>query len=765
MHVLAAACCILLSSLFAVAQDGAALAAREQKFVAKVVPALHALADALAGQKQHLRALELRRSIWLDYDEHDVKAREKCGFVKVGDLWRKDDSRLVLDKDLKGDAKALKKVEQDWQALKKELVAEHRALAAGYQKADDVDRALRHWRRLLQLMPGDKEAATELALQPFEGFRGSPTEVGMLRRGRTIRSACDWLRRSQPAIEDLGSAKHPLLERAKVPHIGVRSEHYVVWGNLSPEELTTIAMDCERAMLLALTMFGTWRGAPTTPAVHRDMVFVRDPAQYVAILRQCADQFDAARLAFLENEVHQAFLSHGDQLLRVHKAVLGLDAARDQAVRGIVQDVLGLRAEGLVEGIGHAACGFLLGRTLTFLVEQQKAQTVASWQPRTLAPDLAVWQQIAEESAWAKSDTRTSELVLLSAARFTTEQRVKAWAMCHYLVHWRPDLLHELDQSQNKDIRTPPDVEAAFQKRTALDLAKVDHDWREFWGRGAELRKAMAADPIPDEKSPERPARLRARSVVDAVNAARAAALRGPAGFFVASGPDVLAAMQYDEQLGKAEAEAIKKPKEAPPLPVAPAAIGRTVLWSRLKDPSAAVADWLVRPVWRDALVHPGRELFGGATYGNACVLDLAVPAMATKRGLPQCWPRQGQRAVPASAVVAGLGPRAVAALAGSGKKPADTVGMPVSLHFARAIDPAELGKVGCRVWVGNHEIPGAMVVYGGGAEDGDQADGLVAFVPLVPLPAKERVEVIWELPGGYLGKDERFPTVAFSVQ
>jgi hypothetical protein len=508
-------------------------------------------------------------------------------------------------------------------------------------------------------------------------------------------------------------------------------------------------------------------------------VFLVDPAQYGAVLDQCQDQFDAGRLAFLKNDVDMAFVEHPGRPLRVHKARHGLEASRDQAVRGVVQDAAGFVAEGLQEGIGHTACGFLLGRTLTFMVEQQKAKTVASWQPRLLAPDLATWAKIAEESAWSKSDTRTSELVLLSAARFTTEQRVKAWAICHYLLHWRPDLLHELDASPVKEtpsttqgvpptrvIRTAPEVEAEFLTRTGLSLPKIDHEWREFWGRNAELRAAMVTDPIPAEKSPERPAKLRARSVVDALNTARAAAMRGPAGFVVAQGPEVATVVKFDEQLNKAEAERKKKPKENIALPVAPACIGRTVLWSRQKDAAAAVAEWLARPTSRDALLHPGRDLFGAATAVNTTVLDVSLPAMPTRTGLPSCWPRYGQKAVAAAVPAAALGPRALAALTAAGKA-GETVGTAMSLHFARAIAPAELAKVGCRVWVGTQELPGVVVYYAAveGADDGDSADGLVAFVPFAPLPAQALVEVIWDLPVGDLPKDERFPKVVFSVQ
>ncbi|MEC8652976.1 MAG: hypothetical protein VXY92_10480, partial [Planctomycetota bacterium] len=70
----------------AAAQDATTLALREAALIKDAVVRLHGVADALQGQKQHARALTLRRTIWMDYDEDDQRAREKSGFVQVGRL-------------------------------------------------------------------------------------------------------------------------------------------------------------------------------------------------------------------------------------------------------------------------------------------------------------------------------------------------------------------------------------------------------------------------------------------------------------------------------------------------------------------------------------------------------------------------------------------------------------------------------------------------------------------------------------------------------
>lgn len=749
------------------AQDAAALAEREQKLVAKAVAGLHTIADALQAQKQHLRALELRKVLLLEYAENDEKARDKCGFTKAGNGWRRDDTKLVLDTNLKADAGALKKIDQNLAALNKELLAEHKALAAEWTKANDAAKGLRHWKHVARLAPGDADAAQALALQPFEGFHGTPAEITMLRRARTIRGACDWLRRADFVVKAVEGEQEPLLAAAKVAHKGVRSEHFTIWGTLPPSELTLIAQDCERALQLCYTLMGTSRGTLFVPDRVRNMVFLADKAHYGAVLDQCADAFDPARLQFLKNDVDLAFVNSKSGPLRLHKAYLGIEASRDQAARGVVQDAIGVMTDGLIEGIGHTACGLLFGRSLTFLLEQQKDRTATAGTSKTLTPDIATWFKLAEESAWGRSDTRTCELVLLSAAKFTSEQRVKAWAMCNHLMLTHPEWLLELDASQSKDNRTGPGVEAEFQRRTKADLAKLDEEWRDFWARATELRKAIAADPLGEEKAPDRAARVRARSLVDALDAQRAAAISGPAGFFVATGADVAAVQKFDEQLLKAEAERKRKPKEEIALPTAPPVLGRTVLLSRQKDAAAAVVEWLRCPAQRDALLHPGRGLFGAGLYSGAWLLDCASPAMPTKTGGPQAWPRQGQTGVPASALVSELGPRAAAALAAAGKQPTDTIGMPLSLHFFRQVPPLQLNGIEARAYAGNMLVPGVVVSYGLAAANGDAevVDGCVALVPLEPLPAGASIEVQWELPPGMLAKNAKFAPVTFTVK
>ena len=382
---------------------------------------------------------------------------------------------------------------------------------------------------------------------------------------------------------------------------------------------------------------------------------------------------------------------------------------------------------------------------------------------KMLTPDIKAWMEIAAKSAWSKSDTRTSELVLISAARFSTEQRVKAWSICDYFFHYQPELVWQLDQCKTEEIRTPPDVEREFERRTGIPLPKIDHEWRTFWSRQAKLREAMFADPLGDAKGRGREQRAAARELVDAVNDLRFSGEHGAVGFYFAEDVDVLAALHHADKLVKVERDQKRKPKQKIPVPAPPAAIGRTVLFSRAATAAEAVRTWWANPALRDAMLHPGRGLLGANSNRNCRVLDLTEPVQATTRGLPQAWPRDGQQGVVGSARVGDLGARAIAALAAAGRSPDDVVAAPLTLHFARAVAAEDLDAITARVYYGGARVEGVLVSYQGG-EVGDSADGCLAFLAFEPPPAGADVEVDWQLPADLRGEAE-FAPVQFTVE
>ena len=733
-------------------------AGMERALATRATTLLIAIADALTAEKQHGRALALRLEVLKEYDSDHASARERCGYVRASGIWRRDDDKVVFEKDAKGDAKVIQKIEKDLAAALKELTIGHQKIADAATAAGDVTMATRHWQRLLRFRPGDAKALAALQRHDFDGFSGAPDDLAMLQRARGIRLAVDWLKRREFVVSPLAD-KCPILTKAEVQHHAVRSQHFQVHGNLPVEKLVLFAEYCERSLALCRTLFGTAGGAVFTPVQVRNVLVASDRATYQKVIDACADQFDQSRLAFLRNDVSLAFLDRGKERVRLYLLDKGDEVLVDHAVRGVMQDAT-MFEHGLWEGVGHAACGFFFDQTLTFLVEQQQGHTVTEWKPKPLLPDMETWRQIAAESAWAKSDTPTSQLVLIHASKFDNEQRVKAWAVADYLFRTRPELLFELNQSRTDKIKTPPEIEAEFLRRTQLELPKLDADWRTFWTRGEALRAAMVAEPAGSKDEV-----ASARAVADAINEARYVAGRGPLGFHVSHHDEAAAVHRYHALRSRAEAELKKNSKAKVTMPEVPTGIGVTVLAFTGTDPSAAVANWLLLPGARDRLLHPGRQLVGISAGKQALVVEFSLPQQATTRGAPLCWPAHGQRDVPATARIADLGTALAVHFAGKGLPNGAEVGTPLSLHFHRELSAADIRQVTCQVFAGGVELAGELLCVQGEAAMAVAAPGCFLFVPDRPLPAGAEVTVAWTVPKGVLPKGETFPRVVFRTR
>ena len=725
---------------------------------AEVLTALHARADALHGLKQYARAASIRQAIVEEWSPGDAKALKALGFVQVGDVFKRDMRAVVFTRDLKGDKKALRKADRDWQRTEKDLAKQLEQVAKAYAKAENQERAAVYWRRLLRVRPGYAKALQQLQLLGFDGHEGTAYQLHLLRRGRAIAQACKFLERRDFLATELRDKEHPVLVAAGLEHRGVRSQHFTVWGTLPVADLLDVAKYAERSLALSRLLFGVAGGSVFQPVEVRDIIWVGDRASYHQVLDSCAAQFSPQRLQFLKDDVELAYITHGPASMRLYvldKA--GREVLLDQTVRGVMQDATKFSAHGLWEGIGHAACGFLFDRTLTFFIEQQTGNTVTQFLERPLMPDMKTWRKIASESAWGRSDTPVARLVMLHGSKFSNPERVKAWAMADFLLRDRPHLLFELDASRAEGENAQSNVEASFQQATGLEMPALDQQWRDYWGGQGSLREAMLAEPAGKAKDVEA-----AREIADALNDARVAADLGPIGFYLPTDDKVKAVHRYFTALSRAEQKQKKDPDKPVAMPVPPAELGRSVLAYRGEDPALAVAHWLLDPVARDALLHPGRILIGCHAGSKALLLELSEPATPTQSGGPITWPRAGQRVV-GKATVRDLGQPLVEAFAAIDVQPDAVVGVPLSMHFARKMTADELAAVDCRVWVGGAGREGVRLVV----QDvpGLDAPGCVVFVPTEPFSAGDVVEVEWSVPPQLLAEGERFASQTFAVR
>src|SRR5690606_14218846 len=142
-----------------------------------------------------------------------------------------------------------------------------------------------------------------------------------------------------------------------------------------------------------------------------------------------------------------------------------------------------------------------------------------------------------------------------------------------------------------------------------------------------------------------------------------------------------------------------------------------------------------------------------------------------SKAGEPLMWPRHQQADVIGQIRVADLEDRARAAVIKAGIAADATVGMPVSLHFARKLDPDSLAKIGCRLFERNRNVPGVLLRYQepeqpeGSAHAPSVVNGLCVFVPLEPLLPGKGFEVRWEVPEELRKKDQPLAIGAFTVR
>jgi tetratricopeptide (TPR) repeat protein len=290
------------------AQDTAVTAAEAlaAKATADVVAAYHARADALAAQKQFGRALQLRRELIQEWAPGDARALKALGFVDVGSIWRRDANIVVFDRDQKGDAKVLKKLDSEWSRTQKDLIKGVEQAAQALTAAGAADRALVFWRRLLRLKPGDARATAALKLPTFDGIAGTPDELRLVRRGRAITQAIAFLKQWEPRIAPI-QREHPVLKKAGLACTCVQSDHFTVFGTMPPDKLLLAARFAERALLLSRALFGTAGGAVFEPKLMRSIVCCGDKGSYHRVLDACAEQFDKDRLAFLKEYVELAF--------------------------------------------------------------------------------------------------------------------------------------------------------------------------------------------------------------------------------------------------------------------------------------------------------------------------------------------------------------------------------------------------------------------------------------------------------------------------
>lgn len=727
----------------------------EQPMLQQAAKDLNAFATLCFKNGFPRRARDTWLEIVAEYDKDDEVARENLGFVRVGAAWQRKPGFEYPDQDTPS-ASVARMLGGKAEALGEKLAAAHLALGQQLAAAGEATRSEYHFRRALRWAPTDQKAQQAVGVETWEGVSGTPVELALLRRSRSFdRSIAELVERQFP-VETV-DLRDERLDNAGVSYTAVRSEHFVVFGDHEPEVLREAAVWSERALAFCTEAFapppgaGSWPWPPKMPLTTR-FAYFKDRATWAGVVEKNASSIPNAKFVVehtsgcnVGSGKDGIFLSGYPEPPVVH----------DHSVRRVVQQYSLLRADAMVEGIGHAVVGMFFGRNLIVLAAPEDPSSTATKREaqRFQLPDLEVWRDLARELAFDRAKAPAGKLPLIKAANFTNEERIKAWSFCDYLLRRDPKLLLDLDKVRGK-ARSEPEVEAEFAAATKLDLRQVEAEWRQFYTGDSAALSAIRNKVTPLEAvSKDAPAWL------EQFNRLRVEHKRKPVGWSSSLSTDCRMHVDYLKK-NKGERGPEQEHTQDASKPGATTA-GRAfahnaLVWTRDRDPKKAMAAWLLVPGYRDAIFDEALDTVGIYADSGIVAMDVARGRVPTGRATVAYFPYanaagnryQGQ--VANAVDVDLLGPEIRALLDKNGRQKQKQIGFPITAHFFGS----DGGGVQCSVTVLGKPVDGVLVRGDHGTRR-TAASGLWVFWPFEPLDKGKEVHVHWTHAGG--GQDVVF--------
>ena len=416
----------------------------------------------------------------------------------------------------------------------------------------------------------------------------------------------------------------------------------------------------------------------------------------------------------------------------------------DACVRNVAQSYAGFGSDGLREGIGHTFVGMMFKNNRLFAVDLEKQQgTVASEEDREYqSPDFDVWKTLNLELAWKSTGgVKASELPLCDAAKFTNEQRIKAWSFCDYMMRRDPKLLQAMDRL--RDLKSPFDIEKRFEEQKNVTIAALDKEWEDFWTGASPVMKAILNDTPPLAAVGNN-----VRKWIDALNAARAQQSASPVSWSLSYSPRCHDHAKY---LKNNKLRGLEVEHAQDPLLPGGSHLGDMFAQTAVVSTSAKIGgakkmfkQWLDIPGYRDVLVHDFLLMVGLYSEGSILVIN-AVSGLGkprSKRAGYTSYPRNHMLGIPNQVKVKDIGPELVALLEANGHGKVKTVGYPLTLHFGQNVQ-GNRSTYKCRVTVRGEDQPGLPLLMDNGKNRRSTAPGMVTFYPLKPLK-KGQVDVVW---------------------
>lgn len=713
------------------------------------------------------RAEEVWREVLAEYDTNDPTARKALGYKQVGKSWALDPEFRYPEHGEATLAKA-RTLRKRFESVAEEMAKAHLRAAEALAASGATERANHHYDRVLRFQPGHAKAAAARQVEAFDGLFGTATEIAMLKRIRVLRRAVAQVNAMSIKVDRVADL-HEALAKTGLPMVAFSGPNLTCYGDVEPAVVEEAVRVGER--MLALCKL-TFEGYPsfTADRLTRHMCFCKDDESWSKVLEANAAFVASSSLDFVREHKPAMTLTVGATRLAFARAP-GVAIASDLAGRWVAQSYCEFKNDGLVEGIGHAMVGMLLGRNLSYIIGQDDEEGTVASRSRKLklqVPDLDVWQELAIDTAWENTSVPAAQLPFLKAAAFPTEGRIKAWSFCHFLLLRDPLLLRKLDDAPGERVRTPYELRREFVGQAGVHIDELDQEWRVFWTRDTPLLRAVRGGEIPALEGVSE----EAFAWVDALNELRKSLGQTVRGLNL---PHVHWSESYSEDCklhvdyldknksergpGEEDTQKLDKP-EASPRGKRFAESAIVVCGNRL-DPAKAVADWLAWPGYRHAVLDPRLNLVGAYATKSIAVLDVVRGMASPERGSATAYPFDGQKEVPNEVTVADLGDQVRALLEAHGAKGAKKVGFPISVHMYGGVDASlrpEPDFYRCELMQGKEKVPGVVCVLEAGPRRA-HAKGLAVFYPLQPLKRGTSYSYQWTMGNEKEGRPSQFTT------
>ncbi|MEO6710492.1 MAG: CAP domain-containing protein, partial [Planctomycetota bacterium] len=613
---------ILLLAFFAFTASLHAQSAEEVKFREKQADALNKYASSAskAGFPQ------VARRIWLmllsEYAPNDAEARAALGYLHVGNSWTLDPD-FTYPKSDNPDAKAAKRLQDEWLGVADKVAKAHLKMAQDYEQAGRADMARWHFEKVIFFTPNDAAAKAALLYKPVAGLSGTDLEQTLYDRSKMLEKIVgEEVKKDYPVEERPATETNALLEKAKVHYSTVKSEFFTIRGDFEVDLLKAAAINAERALRVMRVAYEGETGFNLDPKRWpTDWAYFKDKETYVQILNANADLMKPADLKFLVEQSGGCNISGGG-------VSVGLSAAGneqgilDGAVRSVAQYSSNFSSPALREGIGHAFVAMFFNNNRKFIIDRQEQMRSHTGEEDydKYSPNMDTWRDLALESAWKISEgTPAARLPMITADKFPDDARIKSWSFCDYLVRRDPDLLKSLDKLNGE--ASPIDVEKKFaEANNGLSIAQLEKEWKDFWTEASPVLKA-----IKDNAEPLTAVSPDAKKWLEAFNKARLAQGATPVTWSANYSTRCHEHIEY-LKANEVERGAAAEQKEDPAL-TGGSHLGdlfaqMALVSTDTSKPKELFATWMNYPGYRDAMLNDRLLTIGLYAEGPFLVVD-----------------------------------------------------------------------------------------------------------------------------------------------